>query len=307
MVVELASKNGELIRPLFDVSLDTELNGGEYDFSVNIPLEDYKDDLADGNLIVVAGSEIGGVIGKHVTNTADKECVISGYTWRGLMFHKVISPQTVSGELNTVLRNLFSGRFGNTIKVSTESTGKNISYTFDSYTDLLHGVIDMLKSVKYRMQIVFKYDQPNIGGYVEVSAVPIVDHSSDIELSQDSKLNFIFTNKKNGINHLVCIGKDEILNLYADANGRISTNQYYFGIDEIADVFEATSSEGDELRQAGEERLAEIMNSQTFEMDIEQLNIDISIGDILGGRDQVSGNYMSAPINQLSSILMVII
>ncbi len=43
--------------------------------------------------------------------------------------------------------------------------------------------------------------------YILVEAVPITDYSAQIELSQDSRLNFTMDDKQNGVNHLVVTGK----------------------------------------------------------------------------------------------------
>ena len=175
------------------------------------------------------------------------------------------------------------------------------NYQFDRYCTLLAGVNKMLKSVGYRLQIRYMQQERGQPGYVELSAVPIVDYSEQIDLSQDSQLNFTFKNCRNGVNHLICLGKGElqdrqVIDLYVQEDGSIGTEPYYTGVQEIAATYEDTSSETDELEEKGREKLQELMNSASFSMDVETLNMDVAIGDIIGGRDYLTGLYAKKPI-----------
>ena len=38
------------------------------------------------------------------------------------------------------------------------------------------------------------------------------------------------------------------------------------------------------------------MNSTSFEMDVESLGVDVEVGDIIGGRDYLTGMYAKKPI-----------
>ena len=161
----------------------------------------------------------------------------------------------------------------------------------------------MLKSVEHKLHIEYVQQERGQPGYVELSAVPIVDYSDEIELSQDSQLNFSFKNNRDGVNHLICLGKGElqerkVVDLYVQEDGSIGTTQYYAGIQEVAEVYEDTSSESAELQEKGTEKLQELMNSTTFSMDVETLGIDVEIGDIVGGRDYLTGLYAKKPIKE---------
>ena len=186
-----------------------------------------------------------------------------------------------------------------------ETVGKNGSvvtnYQFDRYCTLLAGITKMLKSVGYKLHIEYIQQERGQPGYVELSAVPIVDYSERLELSQDSRLNFVFDETKNGVNHLICLGKGElqerqVIDLYVQEDGSIGTTQYYTGIQEVVETYEDTSSESDELEEKGREKLQELMNSTSFSMDVESLDMDVEIGDIIGGRDYVTGMYAAKPI-----------
>ena len=127
---------------------------------------------------------------------------------------------------------------------------------------------------------------------------------SQIELSQDSRLNFTMDDKQNGVNHLVVTGKGElqernIFHLYVQKDGSIGKTQYYKGLNEISAVYENTSTETAELEKTSVEQLQKLMNKKTFQMDVAKLGIEVGIGDIVGGRDYLTGMYMSKPIENI--------
>lgn len=309
MDIILTNDAGNQLKKLNDVYFDCELNGGDRDFELTIPLEKYDSSIDYGCRVFVSNTEIGGIIGKKNISTSDGSVSFSGFTWRGMLANRIIMPdegedyKIVTGELNSVISDLLgvSGVF----EVSTTSTGVSVSnYQFDRFCTLLDGLTKMLDSVDYRLEINYLEGSPNGSGYCELSALPIHDWSSEIELSQDNKLNFNISDKRNGVNHLIVGGKGELeernlFHLYVDENGDIGSTQYYFGDDEIAYFYENTSTETDELEEQATEKLQELMNRKEFDMDVETLNIDIAIGDIVGGRDQVTGTYISKPLENI--------
>ena len=188
--------------------------------------------------------------------------------------------------------------------VSSEDTGVSVTnYQFDRYCTLLDGLVKMLKSKGYRLQLSFRREQ-NEPGYLLVEAVPIVDYSDRIEFSRDCKLNYTMDDKQDGVNHLIVTGKGElqdrnILHLYVQADGSISKTQHYTGLQEIAEVYENTSTETEELEEQAREKLLGLMNKKTFKMDVAALGVDVNIGDIVGGRDYLTGMYMAKPVENI--------
>ena len=47
------------------------------------------------------------------------------------------------------------------------------------------------------------------------------------------------------------------------------------------------------------EQLQKLMNKKTFQMDVAKLGIEVGIGDIVGGRDYLTGMQMSKPIENI--------
>lgn len=308
-MVILADENLRELCAIKDANVTVDLNG-DRTFSVQIARSNWRPELTFSSLIYIMGTEYGGIIGEILTDTTLDYVELKGLTWRGRMAKKIIQPPTgsdykvVSGELHTVMKSLIEPEFDGLFVVSQEDTGVNVSnYQFDRYCTLLDGLTKMLKSKWYRLQLSFRREQGE-PGYLYIEAVPIVDYSNRIELSRDCQLNYTMDDKRDGVNHLIVAGKGElqdrnVLHLYVQEDGSIGTQQYYTGLREVAEVYENTSTETDELWSKSAERLQELMNKKTFRMDVAKLGLDIGIGDIVGGRDYRTGMYMAKPVENI--------
>lgn len=309
MELILADENLKDIEKIQDADADIDI-GGNNDMEIKVPRGSWGPEMNFSKVIYIPGTEYGGIVRILKTDTTLDYIALGGRTWRGKLEKKIIVPpagqdyKKVSGELNQVLAGLIEGQFGDYFVVSQEDTGVTVNnYQFERYCTTLFGVEKMLKSVGHRLQIKYVQMEKGAPGYVELGAVPIKDYSDEIELSQDSRLNFTFEDNRDGINHLVCLGKGElqdrqVIDLYVQKNGSIGTTPYYTGIDENAEVYEDTSSETAELQEKGIEKLRELMNKTTFNMDVESLGIEVAIGDIVGGRDYLTGMYAKKPIKK---------
>ncbi len=306
----LADQNLRDIKPVMDADIDIAVGSDENDYEIKVRRDKWDDWYRYGNVFYIKNTEFGGIIGRKMSNTSEDTISLFGRTWRGMLDKKIIRPpdgqdyKVVSGEMNAVLNTLVAEQFDDYFVVSQEDTGVSVSnYKFDRYCTLLAGINKMLKSVGHRLQIRYIQQERGQPGYVELSAVPIMDYSERIELSQDSRLNFTFDEAKNGVNHLVCLGKGElqerqVIDLYVQKDGSIGTIPYYTGIGEVAEVYENTSSESDDLEEKGREKLQRLMNSTSFSMDVESLGIEVEVGDIVGGRDYVTGMYAAKPVTK---------
>ena len=308
-MVILADKNLREIGGIKDSNVSVDLND-KRNFSVQIARCNWRPELTFSSLIYILGTEYGGIIGEVLTDTTLDYVELKGLTWRGRLAKKIIQPptgsdyRTVSGELHTVMKSLIEPEFDGLFIVSQEDTRVSVTnYQFDRYCTLYDGLVKMLKSVGYRLKLSFRREQGE-PGYLFIEAVPIVNYSNRIELSRDCRLNYTMDDKRDGVNHLIVTGKGElqdrnVLHLYVQKNGSIGKSQYYTGLQEIAEVYENTSTETDELEEASREKLQELMNKKTFKMDVAALGIDVDIGDIVGGRDYLTGLYMAKPVENI--------
>jgi hypothetical protein len=97
----------------------------------------------------------------------------------------------------------------------------------------------------------------------------------------------------NRVNHLICLGKGElaerlVVHLYLDADGNVSENQTFFGLDEYAEVYDYSSAESrEELVKGGTSRLKEGTDAVNMNFDAENTIYDI--GDIVGATEHKTG------------------
>lgn len=309
MNIQLTDKGGFQIMALQHCSFDADING-EKDFQISMDVSDYDQRIQPGCRVFIPETEIGGVLGEPQADSGTNTISILGHTWRGRLNKKVITPPEgqdfyiVEGEVNGILKELIEPRFSGLFKVPGKDTGISVRYQFDRFCTLYDGVVKMLKSVGMRLKIVYNQGRPNSCGWVDIEAVPVVDYSEEIELSQDSRLNFSITEKYDGVTHLIVGGKGElqernVIHLYVQKDGSIGKEKYYTGIDEVEEFYENTSTDTAELEKAGTERLKERMNYKSFLMDVESLDIDVAIGDIIGGRDHITGMYVAKPLENI--------
>ena len=308
-MVTLADKNLKEIGYIKDANISFDTNG-EYGFSVQVARTNWFPELGFSSYIYILGTEYGGIVGEILTDTTLDYVEVKGLTWRGLLHYKVIEPPTgsdykkVSGEVNQVLKPLIEPVFSRLYVVSAENTGVTVSnYQFDRYCTLLDGIEKMLKSKGYRLRLRFQRDQGE-PGYLFIESVPIRDYSNEIELSKDMRLNYTMDDKRNGVNHLIVTGKGELQNrnvfhLYVQKDGSVGKKQYYTGLEEITAVYENTSTETENLEEKAIEHLQKLMNTKTFKMDVAKLGLHVEIGDIVGGRDYLTGMYMSKPVENI--------
>ena len=300
MEIIITDVNGHQTRALDWYDADFDL-ADQKTFEVTVPAAKYKDDMAFGARVFSPWSEIGGVVGCIHTDTELNTVSVSGYTWRGLMAKKIIRPPTgedyltITGELNEIIRQVTDGMFGDLIRVSETGTGKVTTWQFDRYVTVYDGIDKMLHKNGYRLNIRYNPGTPGGAGWVEVGAVPAVDYSDRLELSQDSKLNFQVTDDRTGVNHVIIGGTGDlaervIVDMYVWPDGTLKDEPYYTGLDEIAAFYDfAATADTAELWAAGEQWLVDYVSKQEFRADVERLGIDVAVGDILGGRDYITG------------------
>ena len=299
----VSDANGKELRELLFTSYDFEVGEDDNSFKIVFRRGEYET-IPKGARIYLPGTEFGGLFRELDTNTEQDTIAAGGLTWRGMMAKKIIVPAsgqdyaTDTGELNAIVKRRVEAALPGLFIGSNESTGVTVSgYQYERYCTLEDGLKKLLKSVGYRLNI--EYSQTDKA--VIVSAVPIEDYSDDLEFSSDMRLNYLMHMQGDGVNHLICLGNGELRNrtvyhLYVDQNGNIGTTPYYTGIDEIAAVYDYAGAELVDLITLGTQRLQELMNQNTFEIKVDP-TMSIAVGDIVGGRDYLSGMTMTAPIS----------
>ena len=300
LILATSSGQEECVLP-YDMDLDL---GGTNDFQLTASYASWDERIEIGKKIYIPDTEYGGIIKNISSATNTGNIFLKGYTWRGYLAKRIISPpsgqdyRTVSGELNTIIGTLVNIPG---FVVSTVNTGVSVNYQFKRYVTLLEGLETMLQTVGYRLGI--RYIQTQSGGYVFVEAVKAGQYGDSVDYSQDSMIDFASTDDQMGVNHLICLGQGElkgrtVIHLYADADGNISQTQSIIGIDEIVEVYDNSGAEAETLLETGTERLKERQSKKSFDASIKKVEMELFIGDTVTGQDYITGNRITTPITQ---------
>ena len=304
MELILATSDGRELCTVWD-DIDFDI-GGENNFELALDYPSWNADFKQGALLYVPGTEYGGIIKDVEGMTETDQIFVRGYTWRGYLAHRIIEPpsgqdyKTVSGELNAVIAQVIGNSLGNLFVVSDTDTGVTVTYRFNRYVTVNDGLTAMLATKGYRLDI--QYVQTETGGYVQIQALPAGNYGSDIEISQDSRLNFMSRDYRMGVNHLICLGIGElaqrtVIHLYADANGNISQTQTITGLNEIVEVFDNPGADSEVLLTTGTERFKTLLNFKSFQAALKDVDdLDLYLGDTFTGRDYITGNVVTKPI-----------
>lgn len=305
-MVTLANENREEIRSADELEGDFAV-GTENDFEMISSVEDWTGDIDFGSYLYITSTEFGGIVSEIESSTGQNQIFVRGSTWRGLLAKKIIEPKqgedyrTVSGRIEDIVRELVAEcGLDSLFSVPSSEDDTEVEFQFERYCTLLSGLEKMLSSIGYRLDI--KYIKTRWEAYVRLQAVPATDFSDKAEFSQDGKLTFTATQDRGGINHLICLGKGElkdrlVKHLYVQKDGSIGDTQYYTGIEERTETYDYSSAEEPELTEKGTERLRELMNSKKFTVDIDDdIETEMQIGDIVGGRDYITGITVKKPI-----------
>ena len=305
---------GKPIGYVQNANIDFEIGENEKDsindFEIELRRWNWDGSIEYGSRVFSPDTEFGGIVREISTDTDVNVIRAKGDTWRGMMTKKIIQPATgqdyalASGEINEIIKAMVESEFPGLFYGADTNTGVTLeNYQFDRYCTLHAGLVKMLKSVGYRLDIKYKESDVGIAGYVKVSAVPINNLSSEYELTNDNNMIFKTDDNRRGINHLICLGKGElkdriVIHLYADQNGDISQTQYYTGIEEIAAVYDSSGSEYDDLLKNGMEKINNDKNAMSYDMTMTKIEGAIDIGDIVGGKDYLTGISMQKHINR---------
>ena len=286
----VADLSGVELRSLLFSYYDFEVGDFENSFEVTSQRDEWKN-LPTNARLYIPGTEYGGLYKITDVDSKHNQVTAGGFTWRGMLQRSFICPP-----LNAIVGARVAAAYPNIFAESSESTGITTSYQYNRYCSLYDGLKEMLRKKGYKMRL--RYNQELCK--VIVDAVPIVDYSSQIEYSSDMNADYKMVLDYTGVNHLICLGSGELRNrtvihLYVSKQGVISRTQTQFGEDEITDVYDYPGASEADLIQSGTDQLKRQANKNKFSISLESAK-EVSVGDIVGSRDYVTGLTMTAPI-----------
>lgn len=275
--------------------------GKENDFEIIVGK--YNHVLDHNFRIYIENTEYGGIVDHIKSDTSKSKIYYSGRTWRGLLASKRIKPLAgddyyiVNGDANAIIQQIINYvDLGSVFIADVQLSVQIVNYSFERYVNVLEGINAMLQEYNLRLKIRYWT------GMVVLSAEEVVDHSSEIEFSSDGLVNFVAKDNRNMVNHMICLGAGELsaretIDLFVKEDGSVGTEQYYFGIDEVVGLYDNASVESSaELVNEGTEELKKSSNSKEIDINVEDMELEL--GDIIAGREEVTGIYVSKKIVQ---------
>lgn len=202
----------------------------------------------------------------------------------------------ISGDANQCILHIINRcNLSSFFTVSEDASQISVDeYQFHRFTDAYSGLLKMCESVGAKLRFAFD------GSKVVLSAIKAVDYSKDEEFDSDV-IDFEITKQYNTVNHLICLGSGELENrlvvhLYADAEGKISQTQTFFGLDEYSAIYDYSVVESEEeLIKEGKKRFKEL-RTDSISVNINETEDLYDVGDIIGATDNVTGIFVSDAI-----------
>lgn len=258
--------------------------------------------MIKGHYLYEVGTEWGGMVEdvNHVGTTVK----VGGPTWRGMLARKIISPPAgqaykaiTAMEANQAIAALVGTSLGPLFAVSTADSGMTVSGSF-RYTNLLAAIHSMLQQYGARLEIIFD------GTQVVLSAVSSVDYT-DTELSQEYEAPLESSVAYGeAYNHVIALGRGEltereVVELWRLDDGTITTTTQPAGANDKQFVLDYPNAESlEELTSSATDKLIESSPVESIGINLDEIEIDFKLGDVVGGRDKVTGLTISKPITK---------
>lgn len=298
----ITDRNGIDRESIADYKLDAAWGADENDFELTV------DRLIDaGSYVYFDGSECGGIVDALKDNLKRGESTLtySGRTWHGMLADKILEPDkgkdylTVSGTASSVIGSLIS-RVGldavfDAVDAPTAGAQTIKSYQFDRYVDAYSGLRKMCAASGLKLRLAYA------SGKVRVWAEPVAHYGDSID---SDLIDFDATRTWRKPNHLIGLGKGDlaarvVVHWYADAKGNVTQTQTFKGLDEIAQVYDYSSAEADELAKNTKKKLQDLQSEGEVKVTVhEDSGIVFDVGDTVTARDNLTGITVNATISK---------
>lgn len=290
-------------RSAADFTLDCAWGKEENDFEL---VMSGASTIDAGAYIYVDGSECGGVVDAMEDQLAAGVSTLtySGRTWHGMLANKILEPDrgkdylTVSGTASTVIGSLISrvgldSVFDAVVPPDGSGDPSIRQYQFDRYVDAYTGLRKMCAANGLKLRLAYT------SGQVNIWAEPVAHYGDSID---SDLIDFDATRTWRKPNHLIGLGKGELRNRivshwYADSKGNVTQTQTFKGLDEIAQVYDYSSAEADELAKNTKKKLQDLQSEGEVKVTVhEDSGIVFDVGDTVTARDNLTGITVNASI-----------
>ncbi len=286
---------------LEDFTLDAAWGADENDFELTV------DRLIDaGSYVYFDSGECGGVVDSLKDSLKDGRSTLTygGRTWHGMLANKILEPDkgkdylTVSGTASTVIGSLISrvgldSVFDAVVPPDGSGDPSIRQYQFDRYVDAYTGLRKMCADNGLKLRLAYT------SGQVNIWAEPVAHYGDSID---SDLIDFDATRTWRKPNHMIGLGKGElkdriVSHWYADAKGNVTQTQTFKGVDEIAQVYDYSSAEADELAKNTKKNLQDLQSEGDVKVTVhEDSGIVFDVGDTVTARDNLTGITVTASI-----------
>ena len=250
----------------------------------------------------VDGTALAGVVDTVCPSVAEdgsSSVSYEGRTVQGVLAGKVLVPPsgsahlTATGDLNDCIRSVVeSCGLSGYLTVPSEASGFEVSgYRYRRYCDAYTGLLMLCASVGARLRFLAT------GAGIELSAVAATTYG---ELPSE-RVAFDARRTYRPCNHMIGLGEGEgtareVVHWYADESGALSQTQTLFGLDEVAQTYDYSSS--DDLSADTRERLAELQGQGTFDAYLPE-GAGLDVGDVVPAHDADTGVSVEAQVTKV--------
>lgn len=292
-------------RSAVDFALDCAWGKEENDFELVLSGASTID---AGAYVYIDGSECGGVVDTMEDQLAAGVSTLtySGRTWHGMLANKILEPDkgkdylTVSGTASTVIGSLISrvgldSVFDAVVPPDGSGDPSIKQYQFDRYVDAYTGLRKMCAANGLKLRLAYT------SGQVNIWAEPVAHYGDSID---SDLIDFDATRTWRKPNHLIGLGKGDlaarvVVHWYADAKGNVTQTQTFKGLDEIAQVYDYSSAEADELAKNTKKKLQDLQSEGDVKVTVhEDSGIVFDVGDTVTARDNLTGITVNATISK---------
>ena len=287
----------------FDAEISQTPKLDRNQFVLTMDEDDYLESgITDEDFVYIPFSEFGGQVDEIKHASKQGQVTISGATWRGLLCRKIVEPPTGAPYLtisktepNKALKMLIGDRFGDFFDVGGEEIKDAVVSGEFRFQTLLDAIVSSFSDA--RLEISCIYD--NIQKKVRVFPRMVSDYSSLVHMT--TKLGGVST-----YNHIIALGRGEltereVVHLYRLENGTITeTSPGNLGLADRVTTFDYPNAESrDELIKSAKKQLEALAPMRSIEMDTSEMGVSLELGDLVSGRDRVTGLVTTKAISNV--------
>lgn len=267
MDIIFTDASGRDLGILQEAEIDITYGNKGNDFELKLPIESGLS-IPIGGFVYIEGTEYGGIVDEEGADRTSKRPVklFRGRTWHGILAGKTLyredgSDIVLAGDAHAAVQTILSlAGLEDVFATPEKQSDIAVSYRVQSFTDAYTALRQALGSSSAKLIVSYN------GSKVMLSAQLIASHASNEELDSDL-LSFKVSRNHRPVNHLICIGSGSgaertVVHLYADAEGAVTQNRFFTGVDEVSAVLEFSNAKREEeLVEQGTEKLAECQNA----------------------------------------------